>query len=149
MDETLITFGGEVKALDDEGRVGGYLVRFTSAKDPDISPLKDYFQADTDFDLERSTKCTVYFDHGLDSVLKRRKLSLGEMKIDSTGIWIEAVLARRDSYEKAIYELARQNKLGWSSGRATPSATSSACAASTTRATRRIRARASTSSRAA
>ena len=117
MEETLICFGSEVKATDD-GRVEGYLVRFSTAQDPDISRARDFFTRSTDFDLERDVKATVYFDHGLDGVLKRRKLGVGEMKIDDVGVWISAQLDRRDKYEKAIHEMAKAGKLGWSSGTA-------------------------------
>lgn len=115
--DILICFGGEVKALED-GRVEGYLVRFSSQRDPDISQTKDFFTLGTDFDLDRSTKSTIYFDHGLDDTIKRRKLGQGEMKIDDVGVWISGVLNRRDRYENAIYEMARAGKLGWSSGTA-------------------------------
>lgn len=115
--DVLICFGGEVKALDG-GRVEGYLVRFSSTQDPDITQTKDFFTPGTDFDLERSTKSTIYFDHGLDGVIKRRKLGQGEMKVDEVGVWISGVLNRRDRYENAIYEMARAGKLGWSSGTA-------------------------------
>lgn len=115
--DILISFGGEVKALDD-GRIEGYLVRFSTAQDPDISVTKDFFTPGTDFDLERSAKSTIYFDHGLDETLGQRKLGQGEMKIDDVGVWISGVLNRRDRYENAVYEMARAGKLGWSSGTA-------------------------------
>ena len=36
MTDTLLAFGGEIKALGD-GRVAGYLVRYTSAETPDLT----------------------------------------------------------------------------------------------------------------
>lgn len=115
MDDALIYFGDSVKALGG-GKIGGYLVRFSTATDPDLTG--DYFTKDTDFDLERSTKATVLYDHGLDPTLKRRKLGMVECKVDNVGVWAEGQLALRDDYEKAIYEMAEAGKLGWSSGSA-------------------------------
>lgn len=116
MDE-IIVFGEAVKALGN-GKVGGYLVRFSTSSDPDVTQLRDFFTPETDFDLERSTKATVMYDHGLDPVIKKRKLGTGEMKVDEVGIWIEAQLEMRDDYERAIYDMAQAGKLGWSSGSA-------------------------------
>ena len=42
-----IYFGGEVKALDDNGKVGGYLIRYGTDDDPDLTG--DYFSKNTDF----------------------------------------------------------------------------------------------------
>jgi phage head maturation protease len=105
--------GDAVKALGD-GRIGGYLVRFTTATDPDLTG--DFFAPDTDFFLEDSTKAWVLYDHGRDATLKARKLGRGDLRIDDVGVWIEAQLNIRDAYEKAIYKLAKEGKLGWSSG---------------------------------
>jgi phage head maturation protease len=109
----LIYDGGEVKALG-EGRIGGYLVRFTTAADPDLT--NDFFTPDTDFFLGDDPKAWVLYDHGRDGTLKARKLGQGQLRIDNIGLWIEAQLKMRDHYEKAIYELAKKGKLGWSSG---------------------------------
>lgn len=109
--------GSEVKALGN-GKVGGYLVLFSDPKNPDLSG--DYFDSNTEFDLERSTKSTVYYSHGLDRTLKTKKLAINdaELKKDEVGIWAEAQLDLRDKYEKAIYAMVKAGKLGWSSGTA-------------------------------
>ena len=112
-DETLLAFGGPLKALGD-GRVAGYLVRYTSADEPDLTG--DYFDALTDFDAEDGDRVTVYYGHGFDPVLKHRKLGKGTLRFDDVGVWVEAQLAMRDEYERAIYGLAEAGKLGWSSG---------------------------------
>lgn len=113
--ETVVYNGGAVKALGD-GKVGGYLVSFGDSKHTDLEG--DYFTPNTDFDLERSTKSTVLYQHGLDKTLKGTKLGVGEMKVDDAGVWIEAQLELRDDYERAIYDMAQKGKLGWSSGTA-------------------------------
>jgi HK97 family phage major capsid protein len=113
MTDTLLAFGGEIKALGD-GKVGGYLVRYTSADAPDLTG--DYFDGATDFDAETGDRVTVYYGHGLDPVLKHRKLGKGTLTFDDVGVWVEAQLALRDEYEQAIYRMAEAGKLGWSSG---------------------------------
>lgn len=115
MDEYLIAYGNEVKALGD-GKVGGYLVRFSGPDAPDLTG--DFFTKATDFDTEFPGRATVYYHHGLDKTLKRRKLATAQMTEDDTGVWVEAQLSLRDEYEKAIYKLAEAGKLGWSSGTA-------------------------------
>lgn len=112
-EKTLITFGGEAKALGD-GKVGGYLVRFSTQKDPDLQ--NEFFTAETDFGDLRSSP--VLFQHGYDPVMKRRKIGAGKLTADDLGVWIEAQLEMRDEYERAIYDLVQQGKLGWSSGTA-------------------------------
>lgn len=113
MDELLVAFGSEIKALGG-GRVGGYLVRFTDATRPDLDG--DFFTAETDFDAKSGDAVTVYYNHGLDPRIKRRKLGNGTMQFDDIGVWVEAQLSMRDEYERAIYQMAEAGKLGWSSG---------------------------------
>lgn len=112
-DDTLVVFGSEIKALGN-GKVGGYLVRFTDAAHPDLE--NDFFTKDTDFDTSDGDSITIYYNHGFDPVLKTRKLGKGIIAIQDIGIWVEAQLAMRDDYEKAIYAMAEKGKLGWSSG---------------------------------
>lgn len=116
--ETVISFGGSVKALGDD-TVGGYLVRFSSERDPDL--IKDFFVRQTDFDTEFPGKSSVYYHHGLDGSLKKRNLARdgkGRLEMDDIGVWVETQLALRDDYEQKIYEMAQAGKLGWSSGTA-------------------------------
>lgn len=116
--DTLVHFGGAVKALGD-GKVGGYLITFGDATTPDLSAERDFFTADTDYGLEDNIKSAVYYAHGLDKSLKTRRLTVGEMKVDEVGVWVEGQLKMRDEYEKAVYKMAEDGKLGWSSGTAT------------------------------
>jgi len=113
--DTLISFGASVKALGD-GQVGGYLVRFSSERDPDLA--RDFFTRTTDFDTEFPGHSSVYYEHGLDATLKHRKLGKATLEMDDVGIWAEAQLALRDEYEQKVYEMAKAGKLGWSSGTA-------------------------------
>ncbi|MCI0726431.1 MAG: phage major capsid protein [Chloroflexi bacterium] len=117
MNNTVVAYGGEIKAVGD-GVIEGYLVRFGGPEDTDL--VTDYFDARTDFGPHRKT--LVYYDHGLDLVVGIKRLGprekLAGLKIDEVGVWIQAQLDLRDEYERAIYDLARRNKMGWSSGTA-------------------------------
>lgn len=110
----LISIGGSAKALDQQGAVGGYLIRFTDVDHPDLTG--DFFTRDTDYDAQDGDRSTVYYNHGLDSTLKRRKIGVGTLKFLDDGVWVEAQLNLRDQYEQRIWEMAQAGKLGWSSG---------------------------------
>lgn len=107
-----ITLGGHaVKALGD-GRVGGYLVRYTDASTPDLQG--DYFTPESELGFYEALP--VLYHHGQDKTVGRRVIGRGVVKRDEIGLWVEAQLALRDEYEKYIYDLAEKGKLGWSSG---------------------------------
>lgn len=113
MDETIVAFGGSIKALGD-GKIGGYLVRYTDADAPDLDG--DFFTMQTEFDADDGDPVTLYYNHGLDPILKKRRLGRGHLRFDEVGAWVEAQLEMRDDYERAIYRMAESGKLGWSSG---------------------------------
>ena len=113
--ETLVFYGGEVKALGD-GKIAGYLVRYGSPKDVDLEG--DYFSKETDLGIEDGSRLPLYYQHGMDGTLKARKIGKGTVKFDDVGAWMEAQLEMRDEYEKALYDLADAGKLGFSSGAA-------------------------------
>lgn len=110
MDE-LIAIGDEVKALG-EGKIGGYLVRFTDAANPDLTG--DYFDAKSDITIPDSLP--LLYNHGMDATIKKRKIGTTTTRIDDAGIWAESQLNMRDDYEKRIYAMAEAGKLGYSSG---------------------------------
>ena len=112
----LIAFGGGIKSLDN-GRIGGYLVTFTSADQPDLEG--DYFDADTDFGIEPGGKTAVWFNHRQPISTKdgktisvKSRIGEGTLTPDERGIFIEAVLYEREQYEELL------DKMGWSSGTA-------------------------------
>jgi len=113
IEDTLVSFGGEVKALGD-GKVGGQLVRFTTMADLDLTG--DFFAPETDYGSLMTAD--VYYNHGLDAKMGKRRIGSGKLTRDELGYWIEAQLNMRDDYEKAIYQMAADGKLGWSSGTA-------------------------------
>jgi HK97 family phage major capsid protein len=109
----LISYGTEVKAKDN-GKVEGYLVLFSSESSPDLTG--DFFTKETDFGNHTTTP--ILYHHGMDTTIGNKTIGRGNMKIDEVGVWLEAQLDMRDQYEKAIHEMAKQGKLGWSSGTA-------------------------------
>lgn len=115
MNETMIAFGGAIKALAD-GKLGGYLVVYSDAASPDLEG--DYFTPHTEFGFDDAQPVGVYYLHGMDTTLGKRRIGSATLRRDPLGIWIDAQLDLRDDYERAIYALAQDGKLGWSSGAA-------------------------------
>lgn len=116
-DEMMCYQGGPIKAIATEGdglKVGGYLVRFSTSNDPDLTG--DFFTKETDFDIDLPGKSTAYFNHGMDNHFKKRKLEPITLTRDDVGIWAEGILRERDEYEKMLVEMAKAGKLGLSSG---------------------------------
>jgi len=111
MEDELINFGSEIKALGG-GKIGGYLVRFSDASQPDL--VGDYFDIKTVFNLPADIP--LLYNHGMDSTLKKRVIGKAKTKIDDVGVWADAQMDLRDEYEKAIYAMAEAGKLGYSSG---------------------------------
>lgn len=113
-DKALVFQGAEAKALGD-GLVGGYLVRYGDQTKTDLT--RDFFNAQSD--TGPATESVAYYHHGLDKKLGKsplkNKATIGK---DDVGVWIKHQLDMRNEYEKAIYGLAEQKKLGWSSGTA-------------------------------
>lgn len=118
MHDMLIVDGSECKALDTDGRIGGYLIRFGDPEHTDASKYRDFFTPETDFGLDVSTKSRLLYHHGLDPDLGTRSLGVAELKADDTGIWMEAQLKLRDAYEHKILEMVKAKKQGLSSGTA-------------------------------
>lgn len=116
MNEPVVFYGGALKALGD-GRWGGYLVQYGTPDQADI--VGDYFIKNTDFDwpdeLDEITG-TCYYNHGLDPVLKTRKLGSAILKKDEFGIWAEGQMQLRDRYERYIYSEIEAGRMGLSSG---------------------------------
>lgn len=112
-----ISFGTALKALGN-GRVGGYLISFGHAGDADLAG--EWFDRSTNFHFDDGYPVKgepVLFHHGMDKKIGVKRIGQIEtMTMDEAGIWAEAVLNQRDAYERAIYQLAEQGKLAYSSG---------------------------------
>jgi HK97 family phage major capsid protein len=123
--DVLVAFGGAVKATPlDNGNVklGGYLIRYGDASNPDISTQRDFFTPATDFGDASSS--AGWFNHrmpvtyGDKSVSYKTRLPDAALTRDDVGIFAEIILGARDEYERMIAEMGMAGKLGWSSGTA-------------------------------
>lgn len=110
----VVVMGNAVKSLGN-GRVGGYLVRYSTDEDPDVD--QEFFDAETDFMFEFPGKSSAWFSHAMYSD-KKQLSHHAELSQDEFGVWAETILDERDQYEKFLLELADAGKLGWSSGTA-------------------------------
>ena len=115
MEDNLIYYGGTVKSLGD-GRVGGFLVRYSDSETPDLEG--DFFTKDTDLGIEAGSRLPVYYQHGYDPIFKTKRIGRATAEFQDAGVWLEAQLEMRDEYERNLLELAEAGKLGWSSGAA-------------------------------
>ena len=112
--ETLVTFGDAVKSLGD-GKVGGYLVQFSNADEPDLED--DFFDNETDYMFELPGTSKGWFNHAQTSGIKQLSSDV-DLELREFGIWAQTVLDERDKYEKFLLGLAEEGKLNWSSGTA-------------------------------
>jgi phage head maturation protease len=111
--------GGAVKS-DRLGHVKGYLVRFGSPNAVDLEG--DYFGPETDFGFPVKAGSRVplnlYYHHGMDQKVGRKSIGTGYVKMDETGLWYEAQIDLADEYGRMIAKLAKEGKMGFSSGAA-------------------------------
>lgn len=106
-----------LKALNDSGRVGGYLVVWGSPQQRDLEG--DYFTPETDLGLDWYDRRPALYHHGLDGTLKAAVIGvIDTLKTDDTGVWAEAQLDMRNRYVQMVQPLIDKGVLGWSSGSA-------------------------------
>lgn len=122
MNDSLIAFGGSVKALPD-GRLGGMLVRYGSPSERDVHD--EFFTADTDF-LDPPLAVPSLYHHGWTKALGNRPIGRAELTRTPEGIAVKATLYPEGDGPKQIPKRHRDkilgdviaDKLGWSSGSA-------------------------------
>jgi len=110
---------GAIKS-DRLGHVKGYLVRFGS---PDAVDLEgEYFTPSTDFGFPikagQRVPLNVYYHHGMDSVIGRKSIGTGYVKMTDEGLWYEAQIDMADDYAAMVAKLCKEGKMGYSSGAA-------------------------------
>ena len=104
-----------VKALGDQGRIGGYLVVWGDETQRDLQG--EYFTPDTDLGLDWYPRRPVLYHHGLDGELGPVMIGQIEAMLpDHTGVWVEAQLDLRTRWARAVLDLVQRAALGWSSG---------------------------------
>jgi len=121
MEDTMIYFGDAVKALDDNGRVGALGIRFSDGSKKDLAG--EYFTAKTYLGPQEGDGAECTFDHGFpikSGLEEYADHTFAPVKANrqKLGIWVETVLDLSDEYEKAVFQMAKKGKLGWSSGSA-------------------------------
>lgn len=118
--QLMVAYGESIKTMGN-GKVGGYLVRFSTENDPDMSG--EFFTAKTYFGPSDGNNADAMFHHGIPvgkSFVELADHLFAPIKTrkDDIGIWAEVVLNLADEYEEKVYQLAEAGKLGWSSGSA-------------------------------
>ncbi len=114
-EEIAVLPGYSVKAIGDDGWVGGYLVKFGG--DGDLSQWRDVFGKDTNYG--KHTKSDVWVHHRmLPGRGKQQLTNQAELGMDDEGVFVKHLLDLRKSYEAKLYAMAQDGKLGWSSGTA-------------------------------
>lgn len=108
--------GGELKSMG-HGKVGGYLVRYTSEADPDLTG--DYFTPNTNFYKEEGDFIPIMYDHGLNGTMKGQQIGRASVHFDDVGMFIKGELDLRKKYVRAINDkLIKGGNAGLSSGAA-------------------------------
>ena len=104
-----------LKALDDAGRVGGYLVVWGSSAQKDLQG--EYFTPDTELGLDWYDRRPMLYHHAMDGTLKAETIGvIDTLRPDDTGVWAEAQLDLRKRYVETVRKLIDKGVLGWSSG---------------------------------
>lgn len=111
----VVAFGGAVKAIGDEGRVGGYLVMWGDSQNRDLQ--QEYFTKESDLALDWFDRRPVLYHHGLDKTVRAEKIGdITALQPDDTGLWMEAQIDMRHRYARAVLDLVKRGILGLSSG---------------------------------
>ncbi len=112
--------GGNLKALDDQGRFEGLAVPFGDA---DLSDHRDRFTKATNFGRAMKTGSDLLYYHGLPTVGPREKNPLADRllgeaayKTTDAGVWAEGQIKLRDEYETKVWEMVQAGKCGLSTG---------------------------------
>jgi phage head maturation protease len=117
--------GGSIKAVGDDGEFEGYLMRWGSPGQTDVSVDRDYFTRETE--LGRAIKAgtlDVYYGHALPEISGIKNAladtpigETTEAKADDEGLWIKGQLDLRKKYVERLYrEGIKAGQMGLSSG---------------------------------
>lgn len=104
--------GGAVKALDG-GRIGGLAIRFSSADEPDMSHMRDYFTKSTSYWLDAWERRPMLYHHGMEETTADDPVigTWTKASITDEGVWLEGELSKAFKYQSAIKELVRRGAL--------------------------------------
>jgi len=117
-DETLVFFGGDVKASDDGRRVSGYLVRFGDPNTADVQG--DYFTPSTYFGRAVKAGADVVWHHGigrddLAAVFKNATIGDADLSLKDDGLWADATIRDVPGTDRLLADV-KAGRVGWSSG---------------------------------
>lgn len=119
-DDMLISFGGAVKAVNDEGLVQGYIVRYGSRDDVDLEG--EFFTPETDLGPYLEAGPVAMVHHGIpvqenyrDYARRTLKNPMKTIK-DDVGIIGQHLYDMADEYEAMLFQLAKDGKFGYSTG---------------------------------
>jgi hypothetical protein len=98
----------------DKLKLAGYLIRYSGPNDPDLS--NEYFTKATDYGVEDGAIIPIYFNHGLDETIGKRRLGRGKVSFKAKGVYIAGAIELHNDYDWAIAELVEAGALAWSSG---------------------------------
>lgn len=120
MDDTVIYYGGEIKAVG-EGKFGGYVVRWGSPSDADQQG--DFFTPSTDFWGVQNAGVVYHHAIGikgdpLASAFGKRRITNVTMTPDDQGLWAEGSLDLSSANESRLYDQIQNGLIGFSSGSA-------------------------------
>jgi hypothetical protein len=116
--DLMIAPGAAIKAIGDSGWTEGYLLRFgTDQDDGDLSQHRDVFQPPPNGYYGRQKRIDMHVHHGMLPEFGKKELTnQAEIEIDKIGMFVKHLLDLRDPYERALFALTKQGKLGYSSG---------------------------------
>ena len=110
-------FGGAIKSLDGDS-IGGFAVLFGDADTTDATVQRDYFDAKTNFWLDKfGWPRPMTYHHGLDEDTADEPIvgTWTKAIVKPEGVWLEGQLDRAHRYHGAIKELVRRGFLKLSS----------------------------------
>ncbi len=121
--DTMVSFGGNIKALEQQGdvvTVGGTGILFGDAAMPDL--VGDWFTPRTYLGAHGGRGVDTMLHHGIplrpelavyaDTLLP----PVVKAETDARGLLVATVLDLRDSYQRTVYEMVEADLLSWSSG---------------------------------
>lgn len=110
--------GGAMKAIGDNGRVGGYIITFGGP----VDAQGEWFSPDVELHLDwyGGTRRPILFHHGLkDEDLIEEIGYLDTLRRDETGWWAEGQLELEKPTARRVYgDIQSEGRIGWSSGSA-------------------------------
>ena len=112
--------GGAIKAVGEQGEVGGYLIVWGSPAQRDLQG--EYFTPETEMRLDYYKERPVLYHHGLGDSGSLKIGEIYDITKDDKGVYARARLFLNDANSEVravatgAWELTKQDKLFWSSG---------------------------------